>query len=231
MPLPSYRRHYLPSHHTNTRQGSCRRYDDELDWLDNPFRSASSTVTFLILCAFVVVSLYVLIQKYRQIRSYKLFSSNAQPVGNLEPARALSSGTDTDQSWTGRTVSEPATADLIGMREGVINHDRKASQLSSFLYEERDSDDGHAAYHGLESVMRRRTPLDENSQEDYFTPASAAFNSNEAFWTKQKQAGEELDQVRRNLRSRVIKANGVTVGQVGDSAIAQRRRTTSNRSM
>jgi hypothetical protein len=128
-------------------------------------------------------------------------------------------------------VSEPATADLISMREGAINHDRKALQLSSFLYEERDPDDEHAAYHGLEGAMRRRTPLDENSQEDYFTPASAAFNSNEAFWTKQKQAGEELDQVRRNLRSRVIKANGVTVGQVGDSAIAQRRRTTSNRSM
>ena len=185
-------------------------------------------MTFLILCAFVVVSLYVLIQKYCQIRSYKLFSSNAQPARNLESVRALSSGADTDQSWTGRTVSEPATADLIGMRKGAI---RKASQISSFLYEERDSDDGHAAYHDLDGAIRRRTPLDENSQEDYFTPASAAFNSNEAFWIKQKQAGEELDQVRRNLRSRVITANGVTVGQVGDSAIAQRRRTTSNRSM
>jgi hypothetical protein len=128
-------------------------------------------------------------------------------------------------------VSEPATADLIGMRKGAISHDRKASRISSFLYEERDSDDGHAAYHDLDGTIRRRTPLDENSQEDYFTPASAAFNSNEAFWIKQKQAGEELDQVRRNLRSRVITANGVTVGQVGDSAIAQRRRTTSNRSM
>ena len=231
MPLPSYSRHYLPSHHTSPRQGSSRRYDDELDWLDNPFRSASSTMTFLILCAFVVVSLYVLIQKYRQIRSYKLFSSNAQPARNLESVRALSSGADTDQSWTGRTVSEPATADLIGMRTGVISHDRKASQISSFLYEGRDSDDGHAAYHDLDGAIRRRTPLDENSQVDYFTPAGAAFNSNEAFWTKQKQAGEELDQVRRNLRSRVIIANGVTVGQVGDSTIAQRRRTTSNRSM
>jgi hypothetical protein len=208
MPLPSYSRHYLPSHHTNTRQGSSRRYDNELDWLDNPFHSASSTMTFLILCAFAVVSLYVLIQKYRQIRSDKLFSSNAQPARNPEPARALSSGADTDQSWTGRTVSEPATADLIGMREGATSHGREASQFSSFLYEERDSGDGHAAYHGLEGAMRRRTPLDENSQEDYFTPASAAFNSNEAFWTKQKQAGEELDQVRKNLRSRVIKANG-----------------------
>jgi len=226
MPLPSYSRH-----RTNTRQGSSRRYDDELDWLGNPFRSASSTMTFLILCAFVVVSLYVLIQKYRQIRSYQLFSSNAQPARNLESVRALSSGADTDQSWIGRTVSEPATADLIGMRKGAISHDRKDSQISSFLYEERDSDDGHAAYHDLDGAMRRRTRLDENSQEDYFTPASAAFNSNEAFWTKQKQAGEELDQVRRNLRSRVIKANGVTVGQVGDSTIAQRRRTTSNRSM
>ena len=228
MPLPSYG---LPSHHTNTRQGSSRRYDDELDWLDKPFRSASSIMTFLILCAFVVVSLYVLIQKYRQIRSYKLFSSNAQPARNLESVRALSSGADTDQSWTGRTVSEPATADLIGLRNGAISHDRKASQISSFLCEERGSDDGHAAHHDLDGTMRRRTPLDENSQEDYFTPAGAAFNSNEAFWTKQKQAGEELDQVRRNLRSRVIIANGVTVGQVGDSTIAQRRRTTSNRSM
>jgi hypothetical protein len=231
MPLPSYSRHYLRSHHTNTRQGSSRRYDDELDWLDKPFRSASSTMTFMILCAFVIVSLYVLIQKYCQIRSCKLFSSNAQPARNLEPVRALSSGADTDQSWTGRTVSEPATADLIGIREGAISYDRKASQTSSSLYEERDSDHGHAAYHDLDGAMRRRTPLDENSQEDYFTPASAAFNSNEAFWTKQKQAGQELDQVRRNLRSRVIKANGVTVGQVADGAIAQRRRTPSNRSM
>lgn len=179
----------------------------------------------------MVVSLYVLIEKYRQIRNYKLSSSNAQPARNLESVRALSSGADTDQSWTGRTVSEPAAANLIGMRKGAISHDRKASQISSFLYKERDSDDGHTAYHDLDGAMRRRTPLDENSQEDYFTPASAAFNSNEASWTKQKQAGEELDQVRRNLRSRVIIVNGVTVGQVGNSAIAQRRRTTSNRSM
>jgi len=231
MPLPSYSCHYLRSHHINTRQGSSKRYDDKLDWLDKPFRSASSTMTFLILCAFVVVSLYVLIQKYRQIRSYKLFSSNAQPVRNLDSVRALSSGADTDQSWTGQTVSEPATADLIGMRKGAISHDRNTSQISSFLCKERDSDDGHAAYHDLDGVMQRRTPLDESSEEDYFTPASAAFNNNEAFWTKQKQAGQELDQVRRNLRSRVIKANGVTVGQVADGAIAQRRRTPSNRSM
>jgi hypothetical protein len=188
---------------------------------------------FLILCAFVVVSLYVLIQKYRQIRSYKLFSSNAQLVRNLESARALSSGVDTDQLWTGRTVSESATADLIGMHEGAASYDRKTSPFSTFPYEVRHSDDGHVAYHDHdpEGAMRRRTPLDENSQEDYFTPAITAFNSNEAFWTKQKQAGEELDQVRRNLRSRVIRPDGVTVGQVGNSAIAQRRRTTSNRSM
>ena len=122
-----------------------------------------------------------------------------------------------------------ATADLIGMRKSAICHDRKASQFSSFPYEERDLDDGHAAYHDLDGAMRRRAPLDENSQEEYFTPASAAFNGNKAFWTKQKQAGEELDQVKRNLRSRVIRANGVTVGQICESTIAQRRRPTSNR--
>lgn len=62
-----------------------------------------------------------------------------------------------------------------------------------------DSDDEHAAYHDLESDMRRRALPDENAREEYFTPASAAFNSNKIFWTKQKQSGEELDQVRRNL--------------------------------
>src|SRR4051794_20760775 len=34
MPLPHYSCHYPPSHHTNTGQGSSRRYDDELDWLE-----------------------------------------------------------------------------------------------------------------------------------------------------------------------------------------------------
>jgi hypothetical protein len=128
-------------------------------------------------------------------------------------------------------VSEPTTADLIDIREGAISHDRKVSPFSSFPYKVRDSDDGHAAYHDLEGAMRERNLQEENSQEEYFAPASAAFNSNEAFWTKQRQAGEELDQVRRNLRSRVIRRNGVTVGQVGNSAVAQRRRTTLNRSI
>ena len=229
--LPSYSRHYLSFHHTNTGQGSSRRYGDELDWLDNPFRSTSSTMAFLSLCTFVFVSLCVLIQKYRQIRSYKLFSSNARPARNLESAQALSSGIDTDRLWTNQTVSESATADLIGMREGATRHNRKASPFSGFPYEMRDSDDGHAAYHDLEGAMRRRALPDENAQEEYFTPASAAFNGNKASWTKQKQSGEELGQVKRNLRSKVIRANGVTVGQICESAIAQRRRPTSNRNM
>jgi hypothetical protein len=231
MPLPPYSRHYLPSHHTNAGQGSSRRYGDELDWLDNPFRSMSSTMAFLGLCTFVFVSSYVLVQKYCQIRSYKSFSSNARPARNLESAQALPSDVDTDRLWMSQTVSEGATADLIGMQEGAICHDRKASLFTGFPYEARDSDDGHAAHHDLEGAMQRRALPDEIAQEEYFTPASAALNSNKAFWTKQKQSGEELDQVRRNLRSKVIRANGVTVGQVCDSAIAQRRRSTSNRSM
>jgi hypothetical protein len=228
---PPYSRHHLPSHPTNTEQESSKRYGDELDWLDNPFRSISSTTAFLSLCTFVFVSLYILIQKYCRIRSYKSFSSNARPARNLESARALSSGVDSDQLWMSQTVSESATADLIGMRKGVICHDRKASLFSGFPYEARDSDDGHAAYHDLEGAMRRRALPDGVAQEEYFTPASAALNSNKAFWTEQKQSGEELDQVRRNLRRKVVKANLVTVGQICDSAIAQRRRPTSNRSM
>jgi hypothetical protein len=208
-PLPPYSRRYLPSH---TRQEPSRRYSDELDWLDNPFRSMSSTMTFLSLCTFVFISLYVLIQKYCQIRSYRPFSSNARPAQNLKSVRAL---------------SESTTANLIGMREGAICHDRKASLFSDFPYEVRDSDDGHAAYHDLQGAMRRRALPDENAQEEYFTPASAALNNSKAFWIKQKQSGEELDQVRRNLRGKAIRANGVTVGQICDSAIAQRRRSTS----
>jgi hypothetical protein len=218
-PSSPHSRHYLPLHHTNTEQGSSKRYGDELDWLDNLFRSISLTTASLSLCTFVFVSLYVLIQKYCQIRSYKSFSSNARPTRNFESARALSSGVDTDRPWTSLTVSESTTANLVGMREGTICHDRKASLFSGIPYGVRESDNGHAAYHDLESAMQRKALPDENDQEEHFTPASAALNNNNnAFWIEQKQSGEELDQVRRNLRSKVIRANGVTVGQICDSA-------------
>jgi hypothetical protein len=98
------------------------------------------------------------------------------------------------------------------MRESTTCYDRRASLSSSFSYELRDSDDGHAAYHDLEGVIRQRALPDENDREEYFIPASAAFNSNKVFWTKLTQAAEESDQVERNLRSKVIRADGVTVG-------------------
>jgi hypothetical protein len=229
MPFSPDSRYYLTNNGYGPRPTT--RSQNGSDFLDNPFRSIISTIAFLGLCAFVVTSVYILSQKYRQARNYKCFPSRARLLPNLESARALSSGIDTGQSWTWQTESEITTADLVDMREGSIDDDEEVSPIEMVSYQDTELDEGDVGDYELERGVRRLTLQDKNTQERYFTPASAASNEDKDLWTKQKRAGEELDQVRRNLRSRRVISNGVVVGQVGDSRIAQRRRTASNRSI
>ena len=226
----------LPSRHdfSNNRddeQSSTTHLQDESDFLDNPFSSLGSTVAFLALCAFVVTSAYILLTKYRQLRIHKPSSSHTEVVLNIESARAFASGVDIGKSGIWEAESELATADLVDVREGAFISDGDFPPLGMLPYEDTESEEGRVAAYDLEGGLEGRSLQDGNTQEQYFTPATAVIGDNEALWADRKRVGEELDQVRRNLRSRMVRPNAVVVGQVGDSRIAQRRRTTSNRSM
>lgn len=187
-----------------------------------------STIAFLGLCAFVVASIYVLSQKYRQVRNYKASSSRVRLAPNLESARALSNGTETGQTWAWQAESEIATADQAGMREGAVSDDREVPPIAIFSYQGSESDEGDIAEYEVEGAKGSGVLQHKIPTGSYFTPASVAITQSDALWANQKQAGQGLDQVRRNVRSRTVIPNGVVVGQVGDSEIAQRRRTASN---
>jgi hypothetical protein len=228
MPLSPDSSYILPN--KQDRQGPTMRSQDGADFLDNPFRSTISTIAFLGLCAFVVTSVYILNHKYRRARNYKSFTSQPRALPNLESARALSSGIDTGQSWTWQAESEIATADLVDMREGTISGDGEVSPVAMFPYEVAELDEKDMAEHELEVAMIRALQ-NGTTQDRYFTPTNTISNEGNDLWTNQKKAGDELDQVRGSLRSRMFIPNGVVVGRVGDSGIAQRRRTISKRDM
>ena len=232
--MASFPRSGHPFYKNNNKevtQGCAAQSQHSSEFLDNPFRSLASTIAFIILCAFVVTSIYILLKRYGQLQHYKFSASCARPVPNLESARALSSGIDTGQSWTLQAESGLTTADLVDMRDGTITSDGDFSPIGMFSYEGTETHRGHTADCEVEGGMVGGTLEDENIQEQYYTPANAVFGETELMRSARKRAGEELDRVRRNFRSRTIRPNRVVVGQVGDSRIAQRRRSTSNRSM
>jgi hypothetical protein len=212
-------------------QGPSTRFQDGSEFFDNPFRSITSTIAFLGLCAFVVTSILILTQKYRQARNYKISPSRPRPAPNLESARAFSSGIETGQTWTWKAESEIATAGLMDIRRGAISGGREFSPVGIITYEGSESDEGEWAEDDWKAAMVTGTLQHDNAQETNLTPPNTDINKNKAVWTKHEQAGVESDQLRRSLRSRMVVPNGVVVGQVGDSGIAQRRRATSNRSM
>ena len=229
MPYSPHSHQHL-SNDKKDEHGSTTHSPNEPDFLDNPFRSLASTIAFLGLCVFMATSVYILLKKYRQLQKYKSCPSPARPVPSRESARALSSGIDISQPWTWLAESEVTTADLVEMREGANLVDGEVSPVGMFPFENTKSGKGYPVEHSLPVGLEGRSSQGENIQEQYFTPAYSVVDDNEALWADHKQAGEELDQVRRNLRSKMIRPSGVVVGQVGDSGIAQRRRATSNRS-
>ena len=230
MPSSPRSRQYV-SNNKKDEQGSTTRSQNGSDFLDNPFRSLPSTIAFFGLCAFVATSVYILLKKYCQFRKYKSSPFHARIVPNHESARALSNDIDVGQPWTWQTESELATADLVEMREGATVDDGEVSPVGMFPFEDTESDKGYQANYGLQGGLEGRRSEGGTTQEEYFTPANSVVDENEALWADHKQAGEELDQMRRNLRSGMIRPSGVVVGQVGDSGIARRRRATLNRSM
>lgn len=221
-------RHIIPN--SRLVQGSNMRSQDGTDFLDNPFRSIISTVAFLGLFAFVFTSIYILTHKYRRARNYKSFDSRPRAVPSLESARALSSGIDTGQSWTWHAESEMATADLVDMREGAIIKNGEVPPTANFPCLVTEFDDEDLVEREVEVAMLRALQ-NGTAQERCFTPTNAISDEENDLWTTQKQAGEDLDQVRKSLRSGMFMPSGVVIGEVGDSQIAQRRRTNSKRDM
>jgi hypothetical protein len=229
MPLASNSGYY--SSKNEDGQGRIMQYQDSFDFLDNPFGSILSSIAFLGLCGFAIASIYILAQKYHQAREYKQFSSRPRPVSNLESARALATGIDTGPTWIWQAEPELATADLLDIREGLISDCSELSPLAISPYKDNDSDKGLVAGCDLEDIDGRRMMQHENAPERYTDPAGNPLDEDRASWIKQKQAGEELDQMRKTFRSRMVRGGGVVMGQVGGSTIAQRRRAESNKSI
>jgi hypothetical protein len=120
---------------------------------------------------------------------------------------------------------------LVDIQEGLISDSGELSPFAASPYKDTKSDKGLVAGCDLEDIDRGRMMQDENAPERYITPAEEPAGEDKTEWIKQKQAGEELDQMRKRLRSRMVVPSEVVMGQVGDSAIAQRRRTESTRSI
>jgi len=178
------------------------------------------------LCGFAITSIYILIQKYRQAREY-----HPRPVSNLGSARALATGIDTGLPGMWQAEPELVTADLVGVREDSISDFEEFSPFAISPHNDTESNKGFEAGCGHGDVDGRRMMQHENATARFIDAAGETLDEDKAEWVKRKQAGEDLDQVRKAPRSRMFIPNGVVMGQVRDGTIAQRRRAGSNRSL
>jgi hypothetical protein len=126
---------------------------------------------------------------------------------------------------------ELVTADLVGIREGSISDFEELLPFAISPHNDTESNKGFAAGCGLGHVDGRRMMQHENATARFIDAAGETLDEDKAERVKQKQAGEELDQVRKASRSRTLIPSGVVMGQVRDSTIAQRRRAGSNRNL
>lgn len=212
-------------------RASDRQSQDSGDFLENPFRTVPSTIAFLGLCAFAVMSFYILGHRYRQARKYKSCRSHPRAVLNLQSARAMAKGIDTDDLWIWYTQSEMATRDWVDSGEGVTNNDEEIPSIGKTPYRYTKSEGGTVGPSGgRDDGAELTTVRHQNSQERQLIPGGAA-TSDRLPYANQKKPGDELERIRKTLRSRMVMPTAVVVGPVGDSGLAQRRRTASNKSM
>lgn len=190
------------------------------NFLDDPFRSPVSAISFLLLCLLTIASIYLLAQKYRQARSYNSQRPVPRRIPTLESARWFESGSESWEAQPTRNDSGLATEDLVKMHEIARTDEDTPTptttfQSSSTQTEERATFDYN---NGMENACKKR---------------GLSFDSRlyKGESMDKQQAIEEQGRLERSYRSVEVCSRGVLVGNVTESGIAQRRRTTWNMSM